>query len=148
MTDLNLHWENGRMTIHMDNFFPCPQNKLKQLLKIIDDKGEWQDRSMYRSQILEFLHDAEEQAQQEMKVIAKDYDREMSLQSEMSHAIKDGRYANGLPVKKDDLKKMKEDLKKQKTVTSDLMKNFKDASRKAKKLHTNADFIKGGGEYQ
>lgn len=36
MNDLNIQWDTGHMTIHMNQFFPCSMTKLNKLLKIID----------------------------------------------------------------------------------------------------------------
>ena len=35
MDDLHIKWETGRMVIHLDNFFPTSQARLKKLVKII-----------------------------------------------------------------------------------------------------------------
>lgn len=40
MNDLHIKYDSGSMVIHMDNFFPTSQVKLKKLLKIIE--LDWQ----------------------------------------------------------------------------------------------------------
>lgn len=40
MDDLHIKWETGRMVIHLENFFPTSQARLKKLVKII--RLDWQ----------------------------------------------------------------------------------------------------------
>lgn len=40
MDDLYIKWETGKMVIHLDNFFPTSQARLKKLIKII--RLDWQ----------------------------------------------------------------------------------------------------------
>lgn len=150
MTDIHLTYNagNGRMTIHCDNFFPTSQNKFRQLLKVVDMDFDHRDDIL--NSIMQFLKKAERDSLEEKTSLSHEYWKEHQKMCDLQHLIDDGRFPNGLPLKKDDRKKVKEDLKEQKKVVNSLEQQVKSADRKAKKLRSNQDFMKEvyGGSWE
>lgn len=153
MTDLHIEWINesggkGQMTIHCENFFPCSQATLKKLLKVVDMDFEHQEDLLNR--MMEFLKQYEVQKRELKESIKKQFQGEYEKMRSLQHLIKDGRFPNGLPLKKDDRKVKMEELKEQKKVVNSLQQEFKQADRDMKKLHSNQETMKEvyGGSYE
>lgn len=51
MEDLHIQYDNGRMVIHLDNFFPTSQARLKKLIKIIHLDWQHSDRLIERLKV-------------------------------------------------------------------------------------------------
>lgn len=153
MTDLHIEWVNegggkGQMTIHCDNFFPCSQSTLKKLLKVVDMDFQHQDDLL--NNMMSYLKQAEVLKRKEKDEIKGVFQKEYEKMCSLQHLIQDGRFPNGLPLKKDDRKTKKEELKEQKKVVNDLQQKFKQADRDMKKLHSNQQTMKDvyGGSWE
>lgn len=49
MDDLHITYDNGQMTIHLNQFFPCEQARFKKLLKII--KLDWEHEAELKEKL-------------------------------------------------------------------------------------------------
>lgn len=150
MTDLFITYNEGKgqMTIHCENFFPCSQATLKKLLKVVDMDFEHQEDLLNR--MMEFLKDYEVQKRDLKEAIKRNFQKEYETMCSLQHLIHDGRFPNGLPLKKDDRKVKMEELKEQKKVVNRIQQEFKQADRDMKKLHANQETMKEvyGGSWE
>lgn len=150
MTDLHIEWNDGhgQMTIHCENFFPCSQATLKKLLKVVDMDFQHQDDLL--NSMMQFLKQYEIQKRELKESIKKQFQGEYEKMCSLQHLIDDGRFPNGLPLKKDDRKVKQAELKEQKKVVNGLQQEFKQADRDMKKLHNNQETMKEvyGGSWE
>ena len=144
MTQLYIKWDTGQMTINCEAFFPATQNKLNVLLKTID--LDWEHKEDILKQMLTFLKGLEQDAEDKKKEIKKSFGVEHQKMCDLQHVIQDGRFANGVPMSKVELKQAKADLKEQKKLVSGMEQDFKHYSKIAQKAKVNQDIIvqKGG----
>lgn len=117
MDDLKITYNDGhgQMTIHMNFFFPCSQERFKKLLKIID-----LDLSDLRKENGKIYFDNKQKA------------------ADTQTLIDSRKHPNGLPVSKDELKQARVDLKEYKAAAkkalSDANQNLKFKQRFEKYL--------------
>ena len=143
MTQVHVTYNSGmgHMTINCEHFFPASQNKLKQMLKIVDLDYE------HREQILQDFHSYLVESEQELKgflpKIAEKYSISRTKFKEMQENVQYCRKSNGVPYTKDELKQAKEDLKEMKKEVSSLENDFKSVQKRMQKTKVNAEIVKG-----
>lgn len=52
---IKISYQNGRMMINMNEFFPAPQKEVKKLMKVI--KMDWDNGPEIKAQIVQHLFD-------------------------------------------------------------------------------------------
>lgn len=139
MTQLNIKWNTGNMTINCEAFFPASQNKLNVLLKTID--LDWEHKDDILKQMMRFLKDLEAEMEQKKQEIKSEYSKEFQKMKDLEHLIKDCRHPNGVPISKVEMKTAKANLKEQKKVVSGLEESFKRCSKTAQKSRVNQEII-------
>lgn len=130
---------NGRMTLNIDNFFPCSQSNLKKLCKIIDTCADPYTKIHELHHLLGERKKALETMCQDIK---KDFQDAYTLKCDLEHMVKDGRYPSGLPLKRDELKEKKKELKEQSKCVNGMVSDFKRFTRDSKKVGSNMTTLK------
>jgi hypothetical protein len=136
---LHIEWETGHMGVDCEAFFPAPQNKLKVLLKTID--LDWKHKEEILNQMMQFLKDLEADAEQHKEEIKKQFQTEYQKMCDLKSWTESGKYSNGVPIPKVELKQLKSDLKHQKVVVNGLEQNFKRYSKRVQKAKVNQEII-------
>jgi hypothetical protein len=136
---LHIEWDTGHMDINCEAFFPASQNKLKVLLKTID--LDWKHKEDILNQMMQFLKDLEADAEQHKEEVKKRFQVEYQKMSDLKSWTESGKYSNGLPVRKVEMKQLKSDLKHQKVVVNGLEQDFKRYSKTAQKAKVNQEIV-------
>lgn len=142
MTEVHVVYNdgNGHMTINCENFFPTSQNKLKQMLKIVDLDYEHKDQVLQNFH--SYLVDSADKLQENLGEIAEKYSVFRTNYSELLENVTNCKHTNGVPYTKDELKQAKEDLKELKKQVNSLEQEFKVVQKKMMKTRVNAEIIK------
>lgn len=143
MTEVHVVYNNyqGHMTIICENFFPTSQNKLKQMLKIVDLADEPDDRVQNLQDFHSYLVDSAKEFQKKLGKIAEKYSISRTKYSEMLENVTNCKKSNGVPFTKDELKQAKEDLKEMKKEVNSLEHEFKSVQKKMQKTRVNAEIV-------
>lgn len=139
MTQVHIKWETGQMTINCENFFPAPQNKLKQLLKVIELDREHEDEIL--NKIMQTLRSLEKEYYNLSQEIKIQYQKEHQLMCELEYMVTDVKHPNGVPLTKVELKQAKGDLKEQKKLVRELEQDFKTYQKKKQKCRVNQEIM-------
>lgn len=132
---------NGHMTINCENFFPASQNKLKQMLKIVDLADDCKQVEILE-QFLAYLIDSSEEMQKKLGKIAENYSISRTNYAEMLENTTNCRKSNGVPYTKNELKSAKEEVKELKKEVKSLENDFKFLQKKMQKTKINAEIVK------
>lgn len=134
---------NGHITIVCENFFPASQNKLKQMLKIVDLTWSWDERQRILQEFHSYLMESFKDLKEKLPKIAEKYSISRTKFSEMQDNVRNCKKSNGVPYTKDELKQAKEDLKELKKEVNSLEVEFKTFQKKMQKTNVNAEIVKG-----
>lgn len=142
MTEVHVAYNNynGHMTIICENFFPSSQNKLKQMLKIVDLADDPSQVDILE-QFHTYLVNSIEEFQKNLGKIAEKYSISRTKYSEMLENVTNCKKSNGVPFTKDELKQAKEDLKEMKKEVNSLEYEFKSVQKKMQKTRVNAEIV-------
>ena len=132
---------NGHMTINCENFFPASQNKLKQMLKIVDLADDCKQVDILQ-EFHTYLVNSIEEFQKNLGKIAEKYSISRTKYSEMLENVTNCKKSNGVPFTKDELKQAKEDLKEMKKEVNSLEHEFKSVQKKMQKTKVNDEIVK------
>ena len=142
MTQVHVVYNNyqGHMTIICENFFPSSQNKLKQMLKIVDLADDCKQVDILQ-EFHSYLKDSAKILQGNLGKIAEKYNISRTKYSEMLENVTNCKKSNGVPFTKDELKQAKEDLKEMKKEVNSLEHEFKSVQKKMQKTRVNAEIV-------
>ena len=143
MTEVSVVYNDGKghMTINCEFFFPAPQNKLNQMLNIVELDYEHREDAV--KQFLDYLEGYQKTCEEMLPKIAEDYSLERTKMSELKDNVDHCKHTNGVPFTKDELKSAKETLKELKKEVNSLEKDFKTLQKKLQKSKINAEIVKG-----
>lgn len=148
MTDISISYNygNGHIVLHGKNFFPCTTSNLKKILKLVN---ECPDPFSKVKEIYQFLSGYKVELKEEASICKTKFQMEYQKKCDLEHLVKDGRYPNGLPVTKKELKEYKKELKEYKKglreqtkVVNGLASTFKASVKKEKKVGSNMETLK------
>lgn len=111
MDDLYITYNNGhgKMTIHMNYFFPCSQVRFKKLLKIVE--MDWQHEAELKEKLKVHFQKRIADLTELWKENSKKYYDNKQKAADTTRLIKSRKHPNGLSVSKDELTQAKADLK-------------------------------------
>jgi hypothetical protein len=130
---------NGHMKIYCDNFFPAPQGKLKQLLKIVD--MDYKNRDEILKKFYTHCIDAKLSCDETMSGIRTMYSQKYQKMCDMQRMVDTCKHPPGLPLTKLELHKAKIELKDLKQLVRELEQDFKEAKKDSAKLKVNAEIV-------
>lgn len=130
----------GRMQINMNEFFPTSQARLKKLLKIVALDWHWE-----KDEIKEYLkvhfQDKIAACETEYKVNGKGYAEYYQKVADTQRLIEDRKRPNGVPLKPEEVKAERENLKVYKSMEADYLRTAKKYQRKKKQYSDNLEYI-------
>ena len=141
MTDISIsfNYGNGHIVLHGENFFPCTTSNLTKILKLVN---ECPDPFSKVKEIYQFLSRYKVELKEEASICKTKFQMEYQKKCDLEHLVKDGRYPNGLPVTKKELKEYKKGLREQTKVVNGLVSTFKASAKKEKKVGSNMATLK------
>ena len=143
MTEVHVVYNNyqGHMTIICENFFPSSQNKLKQMLKIVDLADDGQQENILQ-EFHSYLVESSKVFQGNLGKIAEKYSISRTKYSEMLENVTNCKKSNGVPFTKEELKSAKEEVKELKKEVKSLENEFKTVQKKMQKTKVNDEIVK------
>lgn len=138
MDDLYITYNNGqgKMTIHMNYFFPCSQVRFKKLLKVVE--LDWEHEAELKEKLKVHFQKRIADLSDLRKENGKIYFDNKQKEADTQTLIDSRKHPNGLPVSKDELKQARVDLKEYKAAAkkalSDANQNLKFKQRFEKYL--------------
>lgn len=127
MNDLEIKYENGQMTIHMDAFFPTSQARLKKLLKVVDLDFEHQEDHI--KQMNDFFNDKLVELEDKKTSSGKKALEYKQKIADTERIVKDKKKLSGVRLTKEELDKAKEDLQHFKNVYAASLSDFNKSIR-------------------
>lgn len=127
MNDLEIKYENGQMTIHMDAFFPTSQARLKKLLKVVDLDFEHQEDHI--KQMNDFFNDKLVELEDKKTSSGKKALEYKQKIADTERIVKDKKKPSGVRLTKEELDKAKEDLQHFKNVYAASLSDFNKSIR-------------------
>ena len=107
--DLYIKWETGYMNIHMDFFFPCSQQLIKKLLKVI--ALDWQHEDELKETLKVYFQNRIAALVELWKSNSKKYYDYRQKAADTKEQIDSGKHPNGLPLSKEEMKQAKADFR-------------------------------------
>lgn len=141
METLKLDWHNdtqGSMVIAMDRFFPCAKAKMKRFLKLINASNCPQDLI---KQISDFLQLQLPELKSQTEQYSSDYFKHHQNVTDLSEIIESGRYPNGVQVRPNELRGLKQDLCQEKSDTNRALRAFKRIKKTYEQCEMNIEII-------
>ena len=138
--DLQIKYDNGQMTIHMNAFFPTSQARLKKLLKVIDLDHVNKENHI---QMLEtYFNEQVVQMEENRKSAAKVHLEYRQKAADTQSMVESKKKPNGVSLTKEELVQAKEDLKHYKTVASSQLTKHNSCQRKKQQFQKHLKILK------
>lgn len=138
--DLQIKYDNGQMTIHMDAFFPTSQARLKKLLKVIDLDHTNKENHI---QMLEtYFNEQVVQMEENRKYAAKVHLEYRQKAADTQTMVESKKKPNGVSLTKEELNQAKEDLKQYKAVASSQLTKHNSWQRKKQLFQKHLEILK------
>lgn len=137
--ELKLFYEHGRMTIYLDKFFPTTSKKIRMLYSIIMESSENKD------DVVDRILDHIDKIYQDMEWVAikaaKNYADDKTAYQEKKSQYKEGKKANGIPIREDERPAWKDAIKEMDKRWRADKKLFDLTKRQQKKLVQNRQLL-------
>lgn len=124
---LKIKWETGYMNIYMPMFFPCSIAKLNKLLKVI--RLDWEHEEEIIAEMQAYFRRRVPELEAEYKECARCYGIYHQKEADSRRLVENRKFPNGVPMKKDDLQKAREELK----YNTEMKRDYEKQAKKAKK---------------
>lgn len=131
--DIKIEWSTdgrkGSMQVHLDAFFPTSQRNAAKLFQwVLEDwKNEEQSLQTLDQFFQEEVHELETE---KIPYSAKKHLEYKQKVSDLDAVIKEMKHPNGVPVTKDELVNLKEELKVYKQDAAGFLKDFRQFTRR------------------
>lgn len=141
MDEIHITYNEGKghMVINCNNFFPSSQNKLKQLLNIINLDCE--HRSSLLQELVRFLEDKIAEGESQMSSLKKDYAGKYQEKCDLKLLTETCKHANGLPLTRVELKEASSDYKKKVKEVKQIEEVFKRIKKNVQRLKVNLEIV-------
>lgn len=110
MNDLKIKYDNGEMIVHINAFFPTTQIKFKKLLNVI--ARDYRNEEKHLRTLKDYFNDRINELNVEMLKSMKEYLTYRQKIVEKQEIISSEKLANGVHLKKEQLKEIKQELKR------------------------------------
>lgn len=140
-----IKFERSGMEIYINEFFPCNQTKFKKLFKVVREFAWLNNVQEIVAQLeLNFRRRIEE-AEDRCKNQGRKYLEAMQEYNDFNRMIQSRKHPNGVPLKKEELKEVKEKLQAAKRRAAVHKGNFKKNIRLAEELKKNLNMLEQVG---
>lgn len=110
MITVKYNYDNGKLELYPEKFFPATKGQIRKLYKLFFRIGE-RGPSAYVDECLQHIDERIPEQEQLAKELANKYVSLRTKQVEMKQQIRDKKKSNGLPFRGDELKEFKKQLK-------------------------------------
>lgn len=135
-----ISWGSGNSIFYLPEFFPCTQAKLKKFVKLLKTDFETRDENI--NTCINHINYRIDNITDEMKEISRLYVNTGDEKSGLEDCIKWRRRPNGVPLRKDEIKKLKRSLYAVKRKLKALDDIFNTYARTRNKLINNLELFK------
>lgn len=139
MKDLYIQCDIGRMVIHLDNFFPTSQEKLKKLVKII--RLDWKSDELIEKLKVYFQEKISE-SEAEFQRCGKKYMDFKQRAADTGRMVQSKKRPNGVPLTKEELKTEKEQLKDYREWEKDYLRQAKKHQQEKEQYLEHLEYLK------
>lgn len=140
MDDLHIKWETGRMVIHLENFFPTSQARLKKLVKII--RLDWQHSDELIEKLKVYFQEKIPESEAEFQRCGKKYMDFKQRVADTGRMVQSKKRPNGVPLTKEELKAEKERLKDYREWEKDYLRQAKKHQQEKKQYLEHLEYLK------
>lgn len=140
MEDLYIQYDTGRMVIHLNNFFPTSQARLKKLVKII--RLDWRHYDDLIEKLKVYFQDKIPESEADFQTYGKKYMDFKQRAADTERMVKSRKRPNGVPLSKDELEAEKERLKNYREWERDYLQKAKKAQRAKKQYSEHLEYLK------
>lgn len=140
MDDLYIKWETGKMVIHLDNFFPTSQARLKKLIKII--RLDWQHSDELIEKLKVYFQEKISENEAGFQLYGKKYLDFNQRAADTGRMVESKKRPNGVPLSKEELKSEKERLKDYRGWEKDYLRKAKKCQQEKKKYLEHLEYLK------
>lgn len=141
---LKIKWDTGEADINLMVFFPCGQRTLKKLLKMMDLEPETKLENV--KACINYLKTASNILECNMKECLRRYFEYKQMCAEHQERIASKKWANGLPITKDEITKLRKNLRFASDAWYDAKRTYKRYQREQKRVIKNLDYLQKLGE--
>lgn len=142
---LKIKWDTGEANINLMVFFPCEQRTLKKLLKMMDLEPETKPENV--KACINYLKIASDILECDMKKYSRRYFEYKQICAEHRERINSRKWANGLSIMKDEITKLRQDLRFASDMWYDAERTYKKCQRAQKRVIKNLDYLQKLGEF-
>lgn len=135
-----ISWGSGNCIFYLPEFFPCTQAKLKKFVKLLMTDFETRDENI--NACISHINYRIDDITDEMKEISRLYVNAGDEKSGLEDCIKWRRRPNGVPLRKDEIEKLKRSLYAVKRKLKALDDIFNTYARTRNKLINNLELFK------
>lgn len=129
----------GKMNIVCNTFFPTSKVKLKKVFNLLD--GDWRNGKESVGKLIVWMEQQIRDDKYDLDTHKSIFQKKHQEMCELEHIIKDQKFPNGLPVKRDRIKQLRADLKNLKKFVKEEQFVCLRLMRKIPKLQENLEMV-------
>lgn len=141
---LKIKWDTGEADINLMVFFPCKQRTLKKLLKMMDLEPETKPENV--KACINYLKTASDILECDMKKYSRRYFEYKQICAEHRERINSRKWANGLSITKDEITKLRKDLRLASDIWRGAEGTYDKCQRAQRQVIKNLDYLQKLGE--
>ena len=141
MQDIEFKTEHGHYLIHLDEMFPCSKDKFKKVMKLV--KWDWESYDTNKEIINQHFRSQIEENEAKMKALANRYFIYKQNFVDTNNIIETGRFPNGVPITKTELKDFKDKAKHYKVVYSSAEVQARQCKRLVERYKEHLETLEG-----
>lgn len=138
--DLQIKYDNGQMTIHMDAFFPASQARLKKLLKVVD--LDHTNKENHIQMMETYFNEQMLKLEEERKSFAKLHLEYRQKAADTQTMVESRKKPNGVSLTKEELADCKDSLKEFKRLAGEHLQCHNRCQRKKQQFKSNLEILK------
>lgn len=140
MDDLYIKWETGKMVIHLDNFFPTSQARLKKLVKII--RLDWQHSDELIEKLKVYFQEKILESETNFQHYGKKYMDFKQRVADVGRMVQNKKRPNGVPLSKEEWEGEKERLKNYREWEKDYLRQTKQYQKAKERYSEHLEYLK------
>ena len=141
---IHIEWYNGKMTIHLNQFFPASGTAIKKLMKVIE--MDWAHRAEIIEQILNFLNNRNIEDEEAAKEYAKKYFEHKQQYADYRDRAAEKKHPNGCRMTKEELAEARKQRDSHKQSAATYEGNFKKMRSRVERTKKNIELIEQLGD--
>lgn len=136
---LKIKWDTGESEINLNEFFPCNQRQLKKLVKMMDLEPETKPENV--KVCINYLKTVSNILECSMEECSRRYFEYKQICTERRERITSRKWPSGLPITKDEITRLRQDLRFASDVWHDAVRTYKKCQRAQRRVIKNLDYL-------